>query len=203
MPGSPLEHYDYTINEWSSGGFSSILEELPVDIKTIFDVGANGGGFTRVMLNRYPQAVVTAFEPVQRNYDELVKLVPEATCIKAAVFYGIKESKLYWRGDNCGACFISEVNAGDDKLPMNESTEVVTFESITKDVPDLIKLDVEGAEENILEHSTLTKKTPWLIIEWHPEHVPAREFFRQHLPNHKVLVNLEDKQFLLCLKSQS
>ena len=49
MPSNPEEHFNYTINEWSNEPFTSLLEKLPSTIETIFDVGANAGGFTEVL----------------------------------------------------------------------------------------------------------------------------------------------------------
>ena len=59
-------------------------------------------------------------------------------------------------------------------------------------------MDIEGAEENVIEFSQVVKECPYLIIEWHPSR-DQYEFFRTYL-NHEIVVDLEGKQFLLKKK---
>lgn len=199
MPGNPQEHFEYTVNEWS-GPFIRFIDALE-DIKVCFDVGANAGGFCKVISDRFPDVKLVAFEPIANNYDALLELVPEAWAYRAAVQYGTRETRMFWRGGNIGAYFTEEVNAGDDKYYCGETVPTTTLEEWTHVFgdPDLVKLDVEGAEENIIEHSTLLRTTKYVIVEWHPDHVDPLAFFARHLPKHKILISMENKQFLLCL----
>lgn len=192
------EHFSYTVNEWSNDPFTKILEKLP-EIKVFYDIGANVGGVTYVLKNKYPKLKAFCFEPVEVNFNELVQNVPFATCIQKGIYYGETKSKVMWRGSNEGAFFVEHINAGEPRVDHGDTIDLIELESIKLPKPDLIKLDVEGAEENIIEHSKLIKKCPYLIVEWHPDHVDPIQFFEKHL-NHKILLNIENKQFLLCLK---
>ena len=200
MPATTDDHWIYTINEWTREPFTQILDALPKTIKAIHDIGANVGGFTHVIHEKYPKAIIYAFEPVAANFDALFTNVHEyAVPIPRGIYYGATQSRVTSRGDsNIGAFFLEQINAGEPRVFHNEVIELRPLEDYP--TADLIKLDVEGAEENIIEHSTVLKTTPLIIVEWHPDHVNPIEFFSKHLPNHKIVVNLENKQFLLCLK---
>jgi FkbM family methyltransferase len=200
MPGTTKEHWDYTLREWTQAPFIAIVNSLPEKLNCIFDIGANVGGFSHVMHERYPKAKIHAFEPVLNNFTALTENCPYATNHQFGIYYGADSSRVVSRGDmNIGAFFLEQIEAGEPRVFHDETIELRTLESL--DVkPDLIKFDVEGAEENILEHSELVRNTKWLIVEWHPEHVDVHAFFAKHLPKHEIVVNIEDKQFLLCKK---
>ncbi len=196
MPNTPQEHWEYTINEWSSKNFKEIIDALP-KIDTLYDIGANSGAFSQLILNRNNDCKVYAFEPVWHNFKGLKELLPNAMCIFAGIYYGKSQSRILWRGSNCGAYFVEHINAGNDVVDTGDKMLLVELEKLDLPKPDLIKLDVEGAEENIIEHSSIIKDCQWLIIEWHPDHVDCLKFFKKHLPNHKIIKSIENKQFLL------
>lgn len=200
MPNSQADHWTYTIKEWLSGEFVELTEKLPDTIKTIYDVGANVGGFAEVMRRRYPDAEIYCFEPVFANYDALIANVPWAHNMPYGIYYGERTSKVHMRDGNVGAYFVEHIQAGEPIRVMDdEIMQLRTFEEFDIPAPDLIKLDIEGAEVNVLENSEMVQTTPWLIIEWHPSE-SAEAFFERCLPNHRIVHNLSDIQFLLCLK---
>lgn len=189
------EHWGYTLSEWDKPDFQSLIPNLP-DTPVFFDVGANVGGVTEVLRKRYPNLKAYCFEPVSVNYQELINNVPYATNFQKGIYYGKSESQVLWRGGNDGAYFVEHIDAGEPRVPTGEIMELVELESLDLPTPDLIKLDVEGAEENIIEHSRIVKECKHLIIEWHPSKDPIA-FFKEHLPNHEIVVNLGNHQFLL------
>lgn len=198
MP-TPKEHWDYTINEWNNSVFQQITSRLP-ELNVIYDIGANVGGFTEVMKRKYPNADIYCFEPVPINFEELVKNVPYAQAFQFGIFYGQTSTKLLWRGSNEGAIFVEYTDSGEPRIDRGEVAELKELEDLGIPKPDLIKMDVEGSELNIIEHSAIVKETPYLIVEWHPNQ-DCEKFFETHLPNHRVLVNIGNNQILLCLKS--
>ena len=201
MPATPKDHLEYTVKEWESAYFNQILEKL-TDIEVVYDIGANAGGFTVVLKKMFPHAEFHCFEPLPRNFEQLI-CVTGVHCHNVGVYYGKKEAKLQWRGENIGAIFIEDVDAGEPRVDTGEVTKLVELEELNIPKPTLVKLDVEGAEENILAHSTILKTTPWIILEWHPDHVDVFDFLKKHLPNHKIQVNLENKQLLLQYENNS
>lgn len=199
MPGTAEDHYQYTIDEWNSKGFRDILDAIP-QVSSIVDIGANAGGWSVLMRRKYPEALIIAFEPLRDNFVVLSeKTAGESIFInKSAIWYGDKQSKLMWRGGgNVGAVFLDGVPAGEPMVDTGETVSNTTLESIGF-IPDLVKMDVEGAEVNIIEHSDVLKKVKNIIIEWHPSDKPI-DFFHEHLPNHRIVKNLDNLQFYLAL----
>jgi FkbM family methyltransferase len=199
MPATQSSHWAYTIDEWTREPFTRLISKLPTELSVVYDVGANVGGWTEVIHMKYPDAQFFTFEPVKENYNALKENVPYATNLPYGIFYGARSSKVRWRGGNVGAYFVQHIDHGPDFIEEQGVMELRTFEELQLPEPTLIKFDVEGSEENIIEHSSLVKKTPWLIVEWHPNSDPF-QFFKEHLPNHEIIDHLERNQFLLCLK---
>lgn len=199
MPGTVPEHWEYTINEWN-GNFKKLLLQIKPP-KVVYDLGANVGGFTKTVLDLWG-CEVHAFEPVERNYQGFEQYIGDkATLHKFGIFYGHRESHILSRGDgNIGAYFVEQINAGEPRVRSGETMQLRTLEELDLPKPDFIKMDIEGAEENVLEFSTLCKECPYLLIEWHPPVDPIA-FFAKHLPNHKIIDSIDNIQFLLC-KSQ-
>lgn len=202
MPSSQEGHWTYTIDEWLRHPFTQITDNLPKDVKVIYDVGANVGGWSFLMKQRYPDAQFFCFEPVFENYDVLLKKVfPWAVCLPYGIFYGERKSRVLSRGDhNVGAYFVEHIISGEPRIDEGEVMHLRPFEELPIPKADLMKFDVEGSEENIFEHSSMVKSTPWLVVEWHPNTNPY-EFFKTHLPDHEIVVDITRAQFLLKLKS--
>jgi FkbM family methyltransferase len=204
MPGNQKEHWEYTVNEWTNDVFRKITDALPNDgIDVIYDIGANVGGWIEVIRRKYPEVFSYAFEPVKENFEALRENMAgkNTTCLNVAIYYGKEKARMMWRADgNIGAIFVEHVDAGEPKIIFGEGEDVTLAQLETLDLmkPDLIKMDVEGAEENIIPNSQIVKETKHLIIEWHPNTEP-RAFFKEHLPNHKVVISLDEKQFYLSL----
>lgn len=198
MPGTPREHYEYTVNEWT-GPFREILDAVG-DVRVCYDVGANGGGFSAVILQRWPEAKVVAIEPIAANFESLRENVPGISAIRAAVQYGTRKTRMFWRGGNIGAFFTEEVDAGPDKFFCGEEVETMELEDIAPPA-DLVKLDVEGAEVNIIESSPSLMRVRNIIVEWHPPQDEFRPFVMKHLPRHEIAVDLGG-QYLLKRKEQ-
>lgn len=196
------DHFKYTVDEWVNEHFKKITDALPEDLDFVYDVGANVGGWAHIMQEKYDNTLnIICFEPVKENFEMLMSKGLNIVAVPYGIFYGARESHVCSRGDNnCGGRFVEQIDAGDPIVKSDEIIQLRTFEELNYPQPDLMKFDVEGAEENIIEHSTMVKKTPWLIIEWHPQHKDPYEFFAKHLPNHKVIVDLLNTQFLLKLK---
>jgi FkbM family methyltransferase len=193
------DHWDYTRREWQEPPFIDLLKEaFTQKVKTVWDVGACVGGWSSVIQEHWPVDMY-AFEPFPDNYEALVdNHIPGTKKLNYGIWYGKKQAKAIWRGSNVGAIFIDEVDTTDN-VDTGKVFELRTLEEVDAPKPDLIKFDVEGAEKNIFEHSTLLKKVPQIIVEWHFVGVEdAKEFFGKHLP-HKVVSNIQDGMFLLRL----
>lgn len=200
MPATPRDHWEYTIREWTNNPFTKIMDNLPEEVNVFYDLGANVGAFSYLIKNKYPESDIYAFEPISSNFEALVTYMPEINHIQKGIFYGQSTSRVLSRGDgNIGAFFVEHIDTGPDIVFNGQIMELEELESFDIPKPDLIKMDIEGAEENVIEFSKIVKNCPNLIVEWHPNKNPY-EFFAKHLPKHEIKVDLEGKQFLLCLK---
>lgn len=194
------DHWNYTINEWQSPEFFALLKEaFTQDPKVVFDVGACVGGWSEVVYRHFGVSTY-AFEPFPANFEALESHVDDthALSFPIGIYYGKRTAKAMWRGSNVGAIFVDEVDT-TMAVDTYETFHLRTLEELDLPKPDLIKLDVEGAEKNIIEQSTLLRTTPQLIVEWHYQgQEDAAVFFAKHLP-HKIICNLHDTMYLLRL----
>lgn len=71
---------------------------------------------------------------------------------------------------------------GDKKFQLN------TVENLTETLadPDFVKIDVEGAEANILMHSSRIKRAKYLLVEWNQQQ-SIEEFVKEHLQQFDIV----------------
>ena len=60
--------------------------------------------------------------------------------------------------------------------------------------PDFVKIDVEGAEKNILLNSKIIREAKYIIVEWNQKEC-FYEFVNKYLDNFEIIKN--DFDFLL------
>lgn len=157
---------------------------------------------------------IYCFEPDNENNNFLkLKLNKEINnniveCIHKGIYYGKKTAKVFGAGHvhenrihpNVGGYGIEEcmkeivnirIKNGEDIFCDhidNKIFELDTLENLSKNflVPDLIKIDVEGAEKNILINSTIIKNAKYIIVEWnHSENIS--DFIIKYLPNFIII----------------
>lgn len=142
----------------------------------IVDCGGHIGTFTLYVRNLYPRTKIFTFEPVEANrklFNNNMSLnnMAEVTLIPKAL-YG--ESGKYFI-DLSGKQF--DAVSLQSQRPNHENfieIEAISFSQFLNNYQisfvDLLKLDVEGSEYNIFQHSMLdlTKSVKRLIMEYHP-----------------------------------
>jgi FkbM family methyltransferase len=150
---------DYDIE---TNGERCILDRLAAhDVRTVFDVGANAGTYTRACLSRFKNARIHAFEIASITFANLVRNV--ASSRVAFNNLGLSNSEgtidLYYCRDDDGK---SSLISGGDVINRT------SFRTITANVTtgdrychahsiqsiDLLKIDVEGAEHLVLQGFT-------------------------------------------------
>lgn len=165
--------YDAWIRPGTSD--SKMLKESYKDYSTInckdkivLDLGANIGGFTNRAISEGAQ-FVTAFEPDEFNFNLLtinsarhnVELVRAAVIDIEAEFVTFNMS-----GSGNSACS-GTVNKHSRTL-VNNTVPARSFESVLNEVkPDLIKMDVEGAEFDLLDSCEIPECVKDIAIEFH------------------------------------
>jgi FkbM family methyltransferase len=130
--------------------------------KVFIDVGANIGGYS-IRATKYCK--VYAIEPLPRNY-KILKINEKLNNVKINSFNiaaGNKNGKvkLYYTQGNRGCPSVKHEQNYFIEVKMKPLDEIINEESI-----DLIKIDVEGAEDLVLEGARdCLKRTKMVIIE--------------------------------------
>lgn len=172
---------DLVETNWADPAAEAFVQ-LVAGKRRIFDVGANWG-FYVLLAHRHRDAgcEIVAFEPHPRSAKELrtqivLNEVTQATVVPAAL------------SDRAGAIeFVDTGSAIGQKVAAVDKdfgwARRISLPAITLDeaaekygAPDLIKLDVEGAENLVLEGGkrVLTEQRPTLLVEVHGEECAGR-----------------------------
>ncbi len=126
----------------------------------VFDIGANIGLFSVALHERYPDALITAYEPHPRNFALLARNAPFAKRVQCAVT------------DRDGTVEIQkEGNPGELALVDKDGIRVpaVSLDTALSGIDHLalLKVDVEGSERRIFEESSreTLQKIQRVVIE--------------------------------------
>lgn len=155
-----------------------LFRELLKPGMVVVDVGANIGYFSLLASTLVgPDGRVHAFEPDPVNYGLLKKSVR----LNRASNIEVVQAALS-NNDNPISLFLNSDNKGDHRIweATGESRTKITVKAMTLDrylnetgtVPTFIKIDVQGAEGQVLEgmKETLARSAPaYLILEFWPE----------------------------------
>lgn len=122
----------------------------PAAPPVVLDLGANVGAFCRWAVTKWPGCTIHAYEPQPDNYALLCRTVAEMLPGEAIHLYPVAVAKdagnatLYEGEKNCGEWSLVDQGHGRRRLtvPIIAATELPRA--------DVLKLDVEGAEVEIL-----------------------------------------------------
>lgn len=165
----PNEMNDFEVihDIFSSGCYETGIK----DAKVIIDIGSHIGSYSIYASNLYKDARIYAYEPCQENYALLLlnRKINNARNIKAFNL-GISPKRgkeRLFMGDNTGRH--SMVNKTKDYEEMNCITLKDVFELNNIKDCSILKMDIEGAEYDILFNAPhwLFNKTGTIIMEWH------------------------------------
>lgn len=155
--------------------------ERAAKAKTILDIGAFTGVYALSAATANPGCRVYAFEPVRRTYGRLLlniqanNLTRQVTCVNKGVADQAGIARInQFRQENIlgnGASLMEKgipVTSSDEQIYLFALDDFVDEQGIE---PDLIKIDVEGAELLVLTgmKETLAKHRPEMIVEVTPK----------------------------------
>jgi FkbM family methyltransferase len=163
-------------------GIGPVLRSMERDISVVFDIGANVGDVSLYMLHYFSRATVFGFEPCSATYDYLISNVRKSGYggryrpFRLGFFDEETEGTLQLTSAH-GAN--SLVAAGDEYRNMNPHVTTVATEQIPlmrlDDFVaregighiDLVKIDVEGVEQQVLRGGaeTFKDKVQTVIME--------------------------------------
>jgi hypothetical protein len=186
MPSSLNEHVYYTQNEWNTVDyFIKVVDFLnKKNIKTMIDAGGCTGEVTKILLEKVTsleKAII--IEAVEENYDFICsRLNGDGTVdvVNNALFYGEEYISLGQCDSNVGGWSFQHSNNTTNKV------KTVTLEEFP--IVDFIKIDIEGAEKNVIHYSKNIHEIPFIEIEFHDDlEIGWKPFVDDFLPNHKVI----------------
>lgn len=165
----------------------------------VWDVGANVGHFTRQLAERVGETGrVVAFEPFQSTYDRLLsetKSFPQVQCLRLAL--GAADRELMVSGDPESPANTIAHN-GNGSASHGESIHVTTGTKLIEEgqpVPTILKIDVEGHEEDVLwgiRDSLKNSGCRTVFMEVHYSQLAGRGFLRA--PD-RIVSTLQDLGF--------
>jgi len=137
------------------------------NVRVIVDCGANIGITSLFLAARYPGATVLSVEPHPENFALLkanVAQVPRILPIRACVT-GESQSAVRFTTDQ--AAWGNRIATNDHGMMVPAITvEELCNQNGIKTI-DLLKLDIEGAEEQVLGNGTFLARTGHIIVELH------------------------------------
>ncbi|GFO70140.1 hypothetical protein GMLC_37190 [Geomonas limicola] len=163
-------------------GIGPVLRGMDRNLRTVFDIGANVGDISSLMLYYFPQATVYSFEPCTSTYDTLVRniartgLAERSRTFKLGFFDEEKQADLHitsFHGANSMLEITEEYRALHPHISKidTEQISLVRLDDFVNangiEHIDLIKIDVEGVEQQILKGgaATLSSKVDTVIME--------------------------------------
>ena len=218
-----LGHVGYTKNEWSSSEYyKQVINFLSEKkIKSFVDIGSCTGVLYEILSNKIPSiefAVLVEANPNNFNFiKEKLNNFKNVNIVNNALFYGEETIKIGAVNRNVGAwSYKSDLNSIEIKTITFEEIISRYFNSV--DLPDFVKIDIEGAEYNFLENSEKLKEVPYIEIEFHnndeygvfegsliPRNKIWRPLIEKFLPNHELILGgveeFYDGSALLKLKN--
>jgi len=142
---------------------------IPMQPKTIIDLGANVGFASVFFANRFPGATIFSVEPDESNFATAQKnLAPykNVQLVKGAVWHKSQTINLVDKGFGVAAYMVEE-GAGKHEIKAYTIKEIMSLMGI--DSIDILKMDVEGTEKELFEHGyeEWLPFTKVLLVETH------------------------------------
>lgn len=154
------------------------LRSIGLQPRTILDIGANRGIFTKCAHYIYPQARLLAFEPVKECYQELCKLQNQLTgleCFNVALGDAPGEATMHVSKYDYSSSLLQMGKLHKEAFPYSEegTSQIVALDTLDNIMagrefqrPMLIKIDVQGYEGAVLDGAMKTlDRTDFVVCE--------------------------------------
>ena len=166
-----------------------VLKHLVTEATTFIDIGANTGLFSHIALQN--GANVISFEPHPKAREILKDNIQKRNAKIYPYALSNEASKV--------KLFLSDELGSHSLFAYNDKhiiVEAKTLDSLYKEKVDLIKIDVEGAEMNVLQgmKELLKAHKPDLIIEVDREHLQTSGWSPEDLISYLSAVGYEHKK---------
>jgi FkbM family methyltransferase len=154
---------------------SNLVDQYFNDIKPgeiIYDVGANVGVFTDIVLKKYNNVTVVLFEPIVDYYNYLVNKYKDCENIavyNCALIDSPRHLRISKDGNNLGYNTLAEIKEYGNFEDIKGAPLSQLIEAANLPLPDCIKVDVENSE--------------YLFVEG------CKGLFKSHLPR-KIVIEI-------------
>jgi FkbM family methyltransferase len=165
-------------------------------VRVIIDCGANIGITSLFLAARYPGATILSVEPHPENFALLktnVAEVPRILPIRACVT-GTHRNAVRSTADQAAYGNRIATDANGVWVPAITIEELCKRNGIEK--IDLLKLDIEGAEKQVLENGTFLARTEYIIVELHGQYGYGFQCFQRDIAPYGFVAH-EARRFLL------
>ena len=165
-----------------NSGFSKCVKEA-TRFKCFFDIGAHIGLYSIPIAKMAPKLKVVSFEPSQSNYNMLknhiqLNKLSNITCYNVLVGQE-KRNDILFHEDESGISAMNSL-ASIDKVKgysknMKSMIQLDSFCDEHNLYPDVMKIDVEGAEVQVLKGAIkiISKVRPQIFLSLHPNHIKS------------------------------
>lgn len=158
------------LSRLSKSGALNYVKQMGINPKTVIDVGAAVGTFE--LYRAFPEAKHVLIEPIRENepyLGDLCSQLKDAEYIIAAAGRESKTVQLQVYSDLTFSCIYSGPDSQNSNLNLRE-VQSITLDDLCAernlDGPYLIKLDVDGAEVDVVAGAIETlKATDYLVTE--------------------------------------
>lgn len=160
-----LKFFNYSIRRPYSG-FSlnyNVAWFNQLDIHTILDIGANEGQFAGFMNKKIPQADIYSFEPIEKCYNKLKDTFASNDKIKPFNF-GIGDANaevdFYLNDFTPSSSMLKTTSNSETNFPFTKKQSASkvqikklddVVESLNIELNVLVKIDVQGVEDKVIE----------------------------------------------------
>lgn len=162
------------------------------DEAVLFDIGANIGDYTRILMNHFSQAYIHCFEPASETFRTLFRNINNDKVLlnNVGLSNEVSSATLYYDKEASGMASLYErqldwIDWTDVSLSKSERVELITIDKYCLenmiDSIDFMKMDVEGNEYKVLlgaEKMLKEKRIKAIQMEFGGCNVDSRTFFR-------------------------
>jgi FkbM family methyltransferase len=172
---------EYRVSAYVARGINSIIDEVPLKLlsnmsrnaSVVFDVGANIGIIAMILAKKMkPGSMIYSFEPAPLSFkylrDNARVQNGNATITAVNVAVSNNNDKLYFTND--GNSCTNHIAAGKNEGTISvDATTIDGFCKANKVIPEVIKIDIEGAEYWALlgMQQTLKNNNCLVLVEIH------------------------------------